>query len=117
MVMRDEPEKKKSTLNGKYLRISAYLIDKRRQDNHPNISPKLRLELQTTLAIKEQIPCRSRPIFSEPLVQLVTSHGFEPIPGCVKEVVEIRLVVIVIKFITGFFEFGALDKTRLQEDL
>jgi hypothetical protein len=93
-------------------------------DDLADITLKFRLELQATLAIEQQILRQPCPILPEPLVQLIVTHSFEPIPNDVEEVVEMRLILVVIEFTTGFFQFGAFgvalrleDETRLQEEL
>jgi len=56
------------------------LIHKLWQDNRPTIIPKAKLEFQTPLTIKQQIPSELRPIFLEVFICWIFSDSTEPIP-------------------------------------
>jgi hypothetical protein len=59
---------------------NTYLIHKLWQDNRPTIIPKAKLEFQTPLTIKQQIPSELRPIFLEVFICWIFSDSTEPIP-------------------------------------
>jgi hypothetical protein len=43
------------SVNGLYTQAEMYLIDETREDNHPDITPQVGFELQTSLAFEQQI--------------------------------------------------------------
>ena len=44
----------------------ADLIDDTREDNLANVQPELGLELETALAVEEQVPRKACPVLAEP---------------------------------------------------
>jgi hypothetical protein len=95
---------------------STHLVEQRRQKHLANIHPQIRFELQTPLAIKQQILRQPRPILSEPCIQRILSHRLEPIPDRMEQVVKVTLVLVVVEVSTGFSELVAFRVARWLED-
>jgi hypothetical protein len=73
-------------------------------------------KLQAPLAIKQEIPHQLRPILSKPFIQWIVAHDLKSVPYDVEEVVEVRFVLVVVQFLSGFFQFGVLGVAEWFED-
>ena len=67
------------------------------QDNFADVHPELRLPLEAALGIKQQVMGKTRPVLAEALIERIVAHGAEPVARPVDEVVEVRLVLVVVE--------------------
>lgn len=73
--------------------VSNFLDDGRKDDT-ANVSPKLRLEGQVAISIKEQILGEALPISREPVEERIIAPSLEPSGESIEEVVHVTLVLV-----------------------